>query len=879
MKLKKLIYAVSAILTAAFLSVSADYIDIENESLGMRVDILEQLGIMSGLEDATFRPDEVMTRGEFAMCAAKLFALTPEESNDFADVTTENEYAGYINALKKAGYISGNGGLFRPDDEISGSEAAVIIMNGLGYGDACAMMGGYPTGYLKMASRADISLGSAPLTRERAARALYDTLTAEILEFSGLVGNEAKFSSNGTLMIDEFYDMVLIEGIMSYNGYASTDGEYREKLDFIVVDGVKINLDGKDASEYLGYEVTVFAYYDESQYYLRAVSPTSGENEVITVSSEDIKLISDERVMHTEKNDVNKKYSLSGCVLIYNGEYLASYEKDILKPQEGYVRIIDNDGDSKYDVVFVYSLCDDLIKGINLDEEYIYFEESDAICYENKEILVYVDGVKKSPKELLVGMTASTAVSDGIITIWASGKKVSGALISSDEEYINIADESFYRSSDLYIEGGELTTGRGYTAYISWFGKVVRLSLEAGGEHYGYLMGILWEDDFEAPSNIRVKLLSDTGAIAYLDVKDKIRINGESGKAELERFSGFGFLDTDRKYVGQFLKYNVNEEGRLLSVTQAMDKTDEGIFEEGFSLDKSVRGTLTRIYRYNVGINYHLGASTKIFYLPLDSEMADASEKDYSVISLNAFPNDVDYNNFDIYDTRADRTIGLMAVRKSIKPPTLAGRMTESEQKRNIGIVLKNTLTYDGDDDVVTLKMFTGGKEVELKASEWDLPNSTQDNWNYARMTAKELKKGDIFLIGKNERDEINAYTILFKGSELEGMNFGEKVPQGINIDTATNDVDLTPVHTVFGEVVDINGTTYSINVTQKRKATVPENEKRHIVTTSAARVYIMDYGDGEYRIGDVGEIKEGDVVFVRLYNYVPNDIVVFKGV
>ena len=41
MKLKKLIYAVSAILTAAFLSVSADYIDIENESLGMRVDILE----------------------------------------------------------------------------------------------------------------------------------------------------------------------------------------------------------------------------------------------------------------------------------------------------------------------------------------------------------------------------------------------------------------------------------------------------------------------------------------------------------------------------------------------------------------------------------------------------------------------------------------------------------------------------------------------------------------------------------------------------------------------------------------------------------------------------------------------------------------------
>ena len=475
-------------------------------------------------------------------------------------------------------------------------------------------------------------------------------------------------------------------------------------------------------------------------------------------------------------------------------------------------------------------------------------------------------------------MTVSFAENDEFVTVWASTKKLSGILTSSDEEYIFIADESLYRSKHLYIDGGVITSGKSYTAYVSSFGKVVRLTVDAGGEHYGWLTGIYWEDDFYSPSKVTVKLLSDTGAYAYLNITDKIRINGTSGKAELERFQSFGYMDIEKKCVQQLVKYSANEEGRMLSIAQPEDKTEDGISEEVFSLDKSVRNTETRIYRYNVGINYHLGAATKIFYLPLDSELEKAGESDYSVGSLNTFSTDAYYKNFDVYDTQPDRTIGVFAVRRSIAPAKPGDKLTEALSKRNLAVVVKNTFTYDGDDDVVTLNLMTMGKQSDIKASQWDLPNSTQDNWNYAKMTAKELKKGDIFIYSKNEKNEIDSYTMLFKGSELESMNFKETVPTGVDFDE-TNDVELTPLHTIFGEVVDINAATYSLNVTEKRNTPPEKKEMRHIVTTSSSKVYIMDYSEGEYRTGELSEIKPGDILFVRLYNYVPNEIVVFKGV
>lgn len=880
MKFKKLTALfIAVVLVFGVIPVFSQYIDVENQALEMRIDILEQLGIISGFDDATFRPDEIVTRGEFSKYVARLFSVVTSDRQYFDDVTGETENVGYINALKERGMVSGDGNRFFPNKEITGSEAIATILRGLGYGELCESVGGYPNGYLNVANRLEIKVGTAPLTRDKAVKMIYDTLTSRTLEVSNLSREHETFSLSDTLMAEKYLDLKLIEGILTYNGYASIDGSYNEREDFIIVNGVKINLDGNDVMEYLGFNVTVFAYKSgEDDYHLRAISKDSKRNNVTTVFSDNIVSVSPELVMKVENNSSYENYSLLGCVLIYNGQYRASFSSDLLKPDEGYVYLINSDNDSKIDTVIVYSLKNDVIKDINTNLESLYFETGKMLAYKDKETVVYTDDVRSSVNELAISMSVSYCENSEFITIWASTKKVSGLLSMTSDDFITIADEDFKCSSDIYVERNTIELGKFYTAYISHYGKVVRLTLDAQGDHYGYLLDIYCGNGFS--KDIDVKLLSDTGAIMYLKIVDKVRINGTSGKATSDRLKTAGIIDINEKAIGQLIKYNANDEGRITSIEQSVDKTTEGIYNDGFSLDKSIRNTSTRIYRYNVGINYHLGAGSFIFYLPLESEVDIADETDYTVGTLNTFSNDIYMSNFDVYDTKPDRTIGVFVVRRTIQPAKVSDELTESLMKRTLGVVVNNRFVYDDEEDdyVTVLDVFTNGKATSLKPVKSDLTNSTQSNWTYSKTPASQLREGDIFIYSKNEKDEMDSYTILFRGNEIEDMIFKECVPSATDLNDGNKDVDLTPLHTVFGEVVDINGTTYSVNVTEERNVPPLKGDERHIVTTATAKVYVMDYLEGEHRLGEISDINVGDIIFARLYNYVPDGIVVFKG-
>lgn len=877
MKLKKLIALLLAdILIFSALSVCAEYIDVQNESIEMKINILEQLGIIQGFDDATFRPDEIVTRGDFSKYAAGLFSVATSERQYFEDVGEETENAGCINALREAGMVSGNGNKYFPNNPITGTEAVAIILRGLGCGYLCESAGGFPNGYLNVADRLGIKTGTAPLTREQAVRMIYDTLTSGTLEPSSLSGQYETFSLSDVPMAEKYLNLKLIKGELTYNGYASTDGSYNEKEDFIIVDGVKINSAGKDVMEYLGLNVTAFAYNGDDEYSLRAIAPMS-KNNIITVFADDIVSVSSEGIMRIENDFSYENHTISGCVLIYNGQYCSSFSADLLKPDEGYVCLIDNDSDSEIDTVIVYNLNDDIIKGVNTDLETLYFENDGVISYNNKDAIVYIDGKKSSVDELAASMTVSYCENSNYITVWASTKKVSGLLSANSDDFLTIADEDFKCSSDIYVEGNNINLGKFYTAYISHYGKIVQLTIGAQGEHYGYLI-----DTYRAggiTEKIEVKLLSDTGEITCLNIADKVRINGIAGKATSDRLKAFGIIDANEKAIGQLIKYNANDEGRITSIEQPADKTDEGIYSDGFSLDKSVRNTSTRIYRYNVGINYHLGAGSIIFYLPLESEVDTADETDYSVGTINTFSNDVYLSNFDVYDTKADRTIGVFIVRRTIQPAKISDELTESLMKRTLGVVTNNKFVYDNseNDYVTMLDILTNGKSTRIKPVKPDLTNSAQDNWAYSKTSADALRKGDIFIYSKNEKDEMDSYTILFKGTDLNNMSFKECVSSTTEI-YDDNDVGLTPLHTVFGEVVDINGTTYSINVTEDRFVSPLKGKERHFVATAASKVYVMDYSENKHHVGDISEIDVGDIIFARLYNYVPNEIVVFKG-
>ncbi|MCI5604047.1 MAG: S-layer homology domain-containing protein, partial [Clostridia bacterium] len=86
---------------------------------------------IDGYDDGTFKPENPITRAEFAVLIAKGKIIKSEDSQ-FSDVSN-HWAAGYINALAQKGIIGGyEDGTFRPDDYVTRAEAVTMINRALG---------------------------------------------------------------------------------------------------------------------------------------------------------------------------------------------------------------------------------------------------------------------------------------------------------------------------------------------------------------------------------------------------------------------------------------------------------------------------------------------------------------------------------------------------------------------------------------------------------------------------------------------------------------------------------------------------------------------------------------------------------------------------
>lgn len=122
----------------------------------LEVSFLEKTSILDGeLSD-----NLIVTREIFAKAIAHMvFPKSDFQQKDtvFSDVTKDNKYSGEISALAEYGILSGVGdGLFAPDSEIHIEQIAKVLVSILGYDAWAKAEGGYPYGYMSVAS--DIGL-------------------------------------------------------------------------------------------------------------------------------------------------------------------------------------------------------------------------------------------------------------------------------------------------------------------------------------------------------------------------------------------------------------------------------------------------------------------------------------------------------------------------------------------------------------------------------------------------------------------------------------------------------------------------------------------------------------------------------------------------
>lgn len=171
------------------LSATAGFSDVSDGETARNVEVLQMMGVISGVSYDRFEPNGTLTRAQFTKMAVTVLGKADQVGSYrsftiFPDVKSSHWAAGYVNFSVRGEqkFISGFAdGTFGPDRNISYGEAVTILMRLLGYKDEDVGLA-WPSGYLNAAASAGLTeglslAGTDAITRAQAAKLFVNLLS------------------------------------------------------------------------------------------------------------------------------------------------------------------------------------------------------------------------------------------------------------------------------------------------------------------------------------------------------------------------------------------------------------------------------------------------------------------------------------------------------------------------------------------------------------------------------------------------------------------------------------------------------------------------------------------------------------------------------
>lgn len=110
------------------------FTDIQNHWAANFINALAKQGFISGFKDGTFKPDEKMTRAQYAALLVKAFnPPAKRDANSFKDVANDYWAKEVIQQAYRGQFLSGfDNNNFKPNDNVQRVQVLVSLVNGLG---------------------------------------------------------------------------------------------------------------------------------------------------------------------------------------------------------------------------------------------------------------------------------------------------------------------------------------------------------------------------------------------------------------------------------------------------------------------------------------------------------------------------------------------------------------------------------------------------------------------------------------------------------------------------------------------------------------------------------------------------------------------------
>jgi len=582
-------------------SVPSDDLQIGDDVVGTKlagpVTLLMHLGLMDLKypDDTIFGIDSIMTRGEAAKAVIDAFAGNASITGGipFADVDKNHPYYQEIMTACHLGYITGDdGSSFRPDDYATVTEMLFITLRGMGYADVVEKVMGNSAGrVIKLAEDLDLFKGisidgyNTPITRGNTAVLFYNALLAQ--EFNLFAAEQGRliFEEDADLL-RRTHNLVLSQGIVEENRITDLAGDPKTSKNAARISGEAfIDPDGL-LDAFLAKEVIVATDLNAPERIVLAWSVDREEEVVIPAN----KLISTEadieagRIVALDDEGDSEKYTLENLFKVVKNEVAYPYyTAEDLMLQNGQLRLLDNDRDGVYEVVFVEAYTLHYLDGAFYDDNELTFVDSNnlrkTILRENL-VITTASGASTSPRKLVSGVVIKLFESadnkQNRIVVYDT--PVNDVLTSIDNAEAAVGNISYALSLAYQnaVRAVEPQPGEPVSAYVDEANEILWIERDTDSINDGWKIAFSQQTALDGAMTpiVGFRLFTQDGTWEEVFAADKVILDGISTeKADLAKLIEEGTAG----YLTQvLLRFKKNSDGKLSHI-DTLQETDAEI--------------------------------------------------------------------------------------------------------------------------------------------------------------------------------------------------------------------------------------------------------------------------------------------------------------
>jgi hypothetical protein len=702
-KVLSLVLVIAMILSSFSFAFAAKFEDVEGD-YEEAIDTLVALGVISGYEDGTFRPENIVTRAEMAKLIVEILGygdLVSGAKSNFAD--TQGHWAdAWIALASGKGLVLGDGdGNFRPNDPVSYDEAITMIVRALGYTDDCNELKGmtWPTNFKVKASELDLLDGVKSLAggadRGGVAQLLFNALDATLVTVT----------TDGD--VTAIFDTIYVDGdsvrenriLLSRLADKKT---YKVEIDHIDPDDKDYKGDVVDLTPYMYQEITVYEK-DDVVVFVKSVDSLLLKGTVDEQTAEVFKVEDAKEDIYTFALTGADKNIDDDTPVLLNGEEVdfedAADLEDALEGAEVTVVLDDEDGekiakDVKQKVIgIVARLATDTVQ---ITEEYVEDEleleadpdnvilpvDDDEVDFDRLVVTGEVDSLEDIEVDDVVALYYGKGVAneDNKLEIHVTRKTVEGKVTRKNNDNHVTVGGNVYKPFDGSTE--DLSVGDEVVLFLTQDGKVFSFEhLDAKvNEDYAVVLDVT--NGFQTPGGTRItepkiKLLTAAGEKITYVIDD----SGDVDNVNLN-------VATDEIVVsynkGDLVEYNLDD-GEIDELKLAVNQ----VRKPGLKTS---------------GNSFNVASNAPIFNLPKEDlpeslpNTADDDVENAKVVDVDDLKDSVDA--VVVYDGA------------KIVAMVVYGRVGEVDDVYALIVSNDATALDEDDDEVVEYVAFVDGKKV-----------------------------------------------------------------------------------------------------------------------------------------------------------------------